>query len=288
MKELARFRMLVDTHCHLDFERFDADRDQVLIRAAESGVMRIIVPAVSLDNCRSVLKLAEVNSAVYAAVGIHPNSSAMWQDSWVETIRDLAQHPKVVAIGEIGLDYHWDDSPKEIQHQALNAQITLAAELDLPVIIHNREASNDLVSLLADSPLNGRSRPGVLHSFSADWETAQAALDMGFYLGFTGPVTFNNADDLRRIAARVPLNRLLVETDAPFLAPQNFRGKRNEPAYVKFIAERIAALHDLDTATFAQQTTANAARLFGSRLAVTQPAARQVMDSGKVIDNGDG
>jgi TatD DNase family protein len=258
--------MFVDTHCHLDFDRFDADRDQIVTRAAESGVTRIIVPAVSLDNCSTVLKLAEVNSGVYAAVGVHPNSSATWQDTWVKTIRDLAQHPKVVAIGEIGLDYHWDDSPKEIQHQALIAQITLAAELDLPVIIHNRESSNDLISLLADSPLNGRSRPGVLHSFSADWETAQAALDMGFYLGFTGPVTFKKADDSRRIAARVPLNRILVETDAPFLAPQKYRGKRNEPAYVKFIAERIAALHDMDTVAFARHTTANAVRLFGSQL----------------------
>jgi len=259
--------MLIDTHCHLDFDRFDADRDQIIVRAVESGVATIIVPAVSLDNCSAVLKLAELNSGVYAAVGVHPNSTATWQDSWVETLRDLAAYPKVVAIGEIGLDYHWNDSPKAIQRQALNAQIALAAELDLPIIIHNRESSNDLIGLLADSPLNGRSRPGVLHSFSAGWETAQAALDMGFYLGFTGPVTFKKADNLRQIAARVPLDRILVETDAPFLAPQKYRGKRNEPSYVKFIAERIAALHDMDVDTFAQHTTANAARLFGLQLA---------------------
>ena len=258
--------MLVDTHCHLDFEHFDSDRDQIVDRAAASGVSRIIVPAVNLDNCPAVLRLAEAYSGVYAAVGVHPNSSAAWQDRWVDTIRDFARHNKAVAIGEIGLDYHWDTSPKEVQHRALVAQVTLAAELDLPVIIHNRESSDDLIRLLADSPLNGLPRPGVLHSFSADWQTAQAALDMGFYLGFTGPVTFKNADDLGRIAARVPLNRILVETDAPFLAPQRRRGKRNEPANVVFIAERIADLHDMDTTLFAQQTTANAARLFGSQL----------------------
>ena len=258
--------MLVDTHCHLDFERFDPDREQVVIRAAESGVTRIIVPALDLDNCHNVLKLADTYPAVYAAVGVHPNSSSGWQDEWIETIRSFAQHEKVVAIGEIGLDYYWDHAPREIQHQALKAQLSLAADLDLPVIIHNRDSSADVIRLLADSALNGRPRPGVLHSFSAPWETASAALDMGFYIGFTGPVTFKKADDLRQIVKRVPLDRILVETDAPFLAPQPRRGKRNEPAYVTYIAERIAALHNIDGADFAQQTTANAADLFGAHL----------------------
>lgn len=259
--------MLVDTHCHLDFERFDEDRDQVIARALESGVGRIIVPALDLNNCPTVLHLAETYPAAYAAVGVHPNSSAGWQDEWVDTIRSHAQHKRVVAIGEIGLDYYWDNAPKEIQHRALRAQLAIAGELTLPVIIHNRNSSADVIQLLSESALNGRSQPGVLHSFSASWATARAALDMGFYLGFTGPVTFKKADDLRTVAARVPLDRILIETDAPFLAPQPRRGKRNEPAFVTYIAEQIAALHNMDVADFAQQTTANAAKLFGNRLA---------------------
>jgi TatD DNase family protein len=258
--------MLVDTHCHLDFERFDHDRDQVVARAAETGVMRIIVPALDLNNCPDVLKLAETYPAIYAAVGVHPNSSSGWQDNWADTIRGFAQHEKVVAIGEIGLDYFRDHAPKEIQHRALKVQLDLAADLDLPVIIHNRESSADVIRLLTESALNGHPHPGVLHSFSASWQTASAALDMGYYLGFTGPVTFKKAKTLRQIAMRVPLNRILVETDAPFLAPQPRRGRRNEPAYVTYIAARIAALHNMDSADFARQTTTNAANLFGTCL----------------------
>lgn len=258
--------MLVDTHCHLDFESFDEDRDQIVARAAEATVKRIIVPAVDLNNCTAVLQLTNQYDNVFAAVGVHPNSSAGWQDNWLETIRDFAGHKKVVAIGEIGLDYHWDNSPKEVQHQALTKQLALAAELDLPVIIHNRESSADVIRLLKDSPLNDRDNPGVLHSFSADWQTAEAALSMGFYLGFTGPVTFKKADDLREIASRVPIERILIETDAPFLAPQQHRGKRNEPSFVTFIAQRLAELHEMDPDIFAKQTTKNAAALFGPKL----------------------
>ncbi|MCA9957088.1 MAG: TatD family hydrolase, partial [Anaerolineales bacterium] len=200
--------MLIDTHCHLDFERFDEDRDAIVQRAAEAGVTQIIVPALDLDNCRTVLALTEKYEGVFAAVGIHPNSSAEWQDSWIGVLRDLAQHPKVVAIGEIGLDYYWDDAPHDVQHEALAQQLELAAELNLPVIIHNRDSSADVIRLLAASPLAGRENPGVLHSFSGDWAMAQAALEMGFYLGFTGPVTFKKADDLRDIVRRTPLDRL--------------------------------------------------------------------------------
>lgn len=258
--------MLVDTHCHLDFERFDADRDDVLARAAAADVRRIIVPALDLKNCAAVLALADRYPEVLAAVGVHPNSSAQWQPAWLEEIRRFARHPKAVAIGEIGLDYYWDDAPREVQHAAFTAQLALAAELSLPVIVHNRDAGDDVIRLLAASPLNGRARPGVLHSFSASRETAVAALEMGFYLGFTGPVTFKKADDLRAIAAEVPLDRLLIETDAPFLAPQPRRGKRNEPAYVALIAERIAALRGLQPAELAEISTANAARLFGPQI----------------------
>lgn len=252
----------VDSHCHLDFEQFNEERDAIVQRATEQGVGRIIVPALDLQNCAGVLKLTEQYCGVFAAVGIHPNSTAVLPSHWLQTIKQYAQHKKVVAIGEIGLDYYWDDSPKEVQHEALRQQVALAAELDLPVIIHNRDSSEDVIRLLAESALAGRERPGVLHSFSADWATAQAALEMGFYLGFTGPVTFKKADALREIVAQVPLDRILVETDAPYLTPHPFRGKRNEPSYVRFVAEEIAKIRGMETAVFAAQSTRNAERLF--------------------------
>ena len=253
---------LVDTHCHLDFDRFEEDRDQVVARAEAAGVTRIVVPALDLENARAVLALAERYPTVHAAVGIHPNSAVGWEDGWLDDLRRLAAHEKVVAIGEIGLDYYWDKTPPAVQHRAFRRQLELAAELELPVIVHNREADEDVIRLLADSPLAGRQRPGVLHSFSAPWETAAAGLDLGFYLGFTGPVTFKNADGLRAVAALAPLERLLVETDAPFLTPHPHRGRRNEPAYVVHVAERLAQVRDTSPATLAAATTANATHLF--------------------------
>ena len=255
--------MLVDTHCHLDFDHFDEDRESVLRRAAEAGVARIVVPALDLDNVRAVLALAGQHEAVYAAVGVHPNSAAGWQESWLDELRALARHPKVVAIGEIGLDYYRERAPHAVQHEAFAAQCALAAELGLPVIVHNREAGDDVLRLLLDSPLAGSERPGVLHSFSAPAEVAQRALAAGFYLGFTGTLTFNKAGALRAIAAQTPLDRLLVETDAPFLAPHPHRGKRNEPACVALIAAQLAALHGMTVEAMSAQTTANARRLFG-------------------------
>lgn len=253
---------LIDTHCHLDFERFDGDRDEVVARALAQGVGRIVVPAVDLGNCAKVVALAERYEGVYAAVGVHPNSSAGWQASWLGVLRDLARHPKVVAIGEIGLDYYWDRSPKGTQWRALSAQLELANELGLPVIVHNRESDVDVVRVLAEGAWGGP-RPGVLHSFSTTYDVAKQVLDMGYYLGFTGPVTYKKADGLRDVAGRVPLDRILVETDAPFLAPQKYRGKRNEPAYVRLVAERLAALHKVSYGVMAEQTTANAVALFG-------------------------
>ncbi len=232
---------LIDTHCHLDFDSFDDDRDDVMTRARQAGVVAMIVPALDMGNMQPVLGLADRYPDVYAAIGVHPNSTADWDDAWIESLRTAAAHPKVVAIGEIGLDYYWDKSPQAIQQHALRSQLNLAAELDLPVIIHNRDSTADVLALLADSPLVGRPNAGVLHSFSGDWAAAEVALAMGFYIGITGPVTFKKAEELRRIAAQLPLDRLLIETDAPFLTPQPYRGKRNEPAYVRYVAEAIAA-----------------------------------------------
>lgn len=258
--------MLIDTHCHLNFDSYAEDRDAVVARALEAGVTRIVIPSVDLDTAQAGIDLAGRYTSVYAAAGIHPNSTADFDESFLERIAAQAAQSKVVAIGEIGLDYHWDDSPKATQWRAFEAQLSLAAKLELPVIIHNREASADVLPILEawakDLPPSLKDRPGVLHSFSAPAAFAERALAIHFYLGFTGPVTYKNADDLRRVAAAAPLDRILVETDAPFLTPVPHRGKRNEPAYIPLIAERIAALKGLPLDAFAAATTANAERLF--------------------------
>lgn len=254
--------MLIDTHCHLDFERFNEDRRAVVDRAMQAGVQRIIIPGLDLRNCTAVLKLTEQYENAYAAVGVHPNSTAQWQDDWIDELRQLAGHKKVVAIGEIGLDNYWDKSPQTTQRWALRPQLKLAAELNLPVIIHNRDANEEIIRVLAESPLAGHEGAGVLHSFSGDWGTAQAALQMGFYIGFTGPLTFKKSVELRRIASKVPDNRILIETDAPFLTPEPYRGQRNEPAYVAQVAAQLAEIKGVATAVIAKQTTENAMRLF--------------------------
>ena len=259
--------MLIDTHCHLDFDAYDGIRDQIVQEAIDAGVTRIINPGVDVERCKGVLALADQYAGVFAAVGIHPTSTADFSDAMLADIRAMAAHSKVVAIGEIGLDYYWDKSPKETQWRALEAQLALAAELELPVIIHNRESSEDVMAILrnwvATLPDSLKDRPGVLHSFSAPGEIADQGLELGFYLGFTGPVTFKKADDLRKIAARIPEDRILIETDGPFLTPHPYRGKRpNKPAYVRHIAERIAALRTISDDAFAALSTANAERLF--------------------------
>jgi TatD DNase family protein len=267
---------VIDTHCHLNFDGYDADRDAVIARAAEAGVTRMINPGVEAESSRAAVALAAQYSGIYAAVGIHPNDTAQFAPGDLTEIEALAKTAKVVAIGEIGLDYHWDDSPKAMQFAAFEAQLALAARLELPVIIHNREASEDVIAILEawarDLPPALRQRPGVLHSFSAPQMIAERALAAGFYLGFTGPITYKNADDLRRVAASVPTDRLLVETDGPYLTPTPYRGKRNEPAYIPIMVERLASLHRVTPAEMAAATTANAERLF-RLLPETQPQA---------------
>ncbi|TVR18545.1 MAG: TatD family deoxyribonuclease [Anaerolineaceae bacterium] len=257
---------LVDTHCHLNFGQYDDDRQTVIERAAQKGVTRIINPAVDLESSRAGIALGERYEAVYAAVGVHPNSTAEFTSADIDAIRALADHPKVVAIGEIGLDYYWDKSPVSRQQDALQAQLDLAKALALPVIIHNRDASDDIMPVLSawarDLPPALHGRAGVLHSFSASADIAKRALDAGFYIGFTGPLTFKKAEDLRDVARHVPLDRVLVETDAPFLTPEPYRGKRNEPAHVYYVADRLAALHRKTTEQMAEITTRNAERLF--------------------------
>ncbi len=257
---------LIDTHCHLDFDRYDGDRDAVIQRAHEVGVTRIIIPATHIDGIQGCLDFATQYDGVYAAVGVHPNSTAAFESEWIHQIEAASQNDKVVAIGEIGLDYYWDKSPVETQKRAFKAQLGLAAKLELPVIIHNREASDDVMEILeewvSDLPTTIKGRPGVLHSFSAPQEIAERAIAAGFYLGFTGPVTFKNAADLRSVVAMIPQDRILVETDGPFLAPVPYRGKRNEPAYIPHIIDRLAGVRKIAADEMAKRSTENAIRLF--------------------------
>lgn len=276
--------MLIDTHCHLDFEAYDEDRTAILNRAVAAGVEIVINPATDLATSRAAIALSQqydgvVHPAqVFAAVGLHPNSTADFGPEMVDALRELAKaNESVISVGEIGLDYHWDKSPRETQIPAFEAQLALAAELELPVIIHNREASDDVIAILETwvrgLPPALRARSGVLHSFSAPLRIAERALAAGFYLGFTGPITYKNADELRHIAASVPDDRIVVETDGPFLTPVPYRGKRNEPAYIPLMVERLAALKTQSVEDFGLKTTENAIRLFSLPVTAT-PAKR--------------
>lgn len=258
---------LIDTHCHVNFDSYDEDRDALLQRAIDRGVEKIVNPGVDMETSHAGIALARQYDMMYAAVGIHPNSTADFTSSMIDELRELSALPKVVSIGEIGLDYYWDKSPKDKQREAFEAQLMLAQEVNLPVIIHDREAHQDVMDVLTswvnglgDHPL--KERVGVLHSFSAPLEIAEQALALGFYLGFTGPITFKKAEELREIARVVPLDRILIETDGPFLTPEPYRGKRNEPAYVYYVADRLASLHNMTTEQMGQITTENANRLF--------------------------
>lgn len=264
--------VLVDSHCHLDLSQFDADREAVVLAARAAGVRLIVNPGIDLTHCRQAIALAETYPDVYAAVGIHPTSSADFEPALVDELRQLARHPKVVAIGEIGLDYHWDTVAPEQQALALQAQLELAADVGLPVIIHNREASDDVARILAqwvDSPgfrhsaLAERPFAGVLHAFSGDLSLVQQAYDWNFVLSLGGPVTFKNARELHALVPQLRLDRLMLETDAPYLTPHPYRGQRNQPAYVELVCRRLAALNELPVEDVAQRTTSVAQRFFG-------------------------
>jgi TatD DNase family protein len=251
--------MLVDTHCHLDLEQFDADREAVVARAQAAGVRRLLVPGIDLAACRRAVALAEQFEIVYAAVGIHPNDTAGFTHATLAALRDLAQHPKVVAVGEIGLDLYWKSVPVDVQEHAFREQLALADDLNKPVIIHDREAHAEVMRVLrAQAPRAGV----VLHSFSGDGALADEALAAGFFLGVDGPLTYKKNEALRAIFARAPEARILIETDAPYLPPQPKRGRRNEPAYVQYVAEKLAEVRGTPLEALGPALTANAARLF--------------------------
>lgn len=249
----------VDSHTHLEWRTFDHDRTKVIKRAHDKGVKEIVNIGYSLESSRKTLELARSNPYIYAAVGIHPHEASLLDDTMLESLRNLCEDRKVVAIGEIGLDYYRDISPRNLQVSAFKKQIELASELDLPIIIHNRESHEDMIRILHE--YKGRLR-GVMHCFSGSLEMAKKCIGMDLYLSFAGPITYPNANRLRAIAKELPLNRLLIETDAPWLAPQPVRGKRNEPAYVVYVAEKIAELRHLTLKEVADSTTDNAKTLF--------------------------
>jgi len=253
--------MYVDSHCHLFFHNFDEDRDEVIRRAFDAGVKYILIPGTDLETSQQAIDLAEKYDTIYAAVGFHPHDTKDWNDSWVADLRKLANHEKVVAIGEIGLDYYYDFSPKGKQIIAFQRQIELALELKLPIIIHNRDSNEDIMEFAEkyrDSGLRAQ-----YHCFAGSVEDARILVEMGHYISFTGNVTFKKAESVREVVSRVDTENLLLETDSPFLTPVPYRGKRNEPANIPIIAETVAKIHKLRTEDVGRTTSWNAYKLFG-------------------------
>ncbi|MCG0238633.1 MAG: TatD family hydrolase [Firmicutes bacterium] len=250
--------MLFDTHCHLDHSKFDEDRTEVLERARAAGVGLMMVVSTSEANSRQVLALVEQHPDLYAAVGVHPSDAAAWDEGTYARLRELARHPKVRAIGEIGLDYYWD-YPREAQFRAFRAQIRLARELGLPIVIHDRDAHEDVVRVLEEE--GAGEVGGIMHCWSGDWALAERCLALGFYLGFGGTLTYPRNEAIREVARRAPIDRIVIETDSPYLPPVPHRGRRNEPAYVRHVAEFLAELRGMAYPDLAALVTANAKRL---------------------------
>lgn len=254
---------LIDTHAHLDNEQFNADRDEVIARAHANGISHILTIGCDLDSSQQSVAIAKANPCIYAAVGIHPHDAAQVDDFVLDQLRNLATNPdnKVVAIGEIGLDFYRDRSPRDIQRQVFRQQIQLARELNLPIIVHDRDAHDEVLAILQET--NAGEIGGVLHCFSGDLVMAKACLDLGLHLSFTATVTYPKNEPAREIISKLPVDRLLIETDCPYLAPQSRRGKRNEPALVRSVAETIASVKGLTEEDVARITSLNAFRLFG-------------------------
>ncbi len=250
--------LLCDSHAHLDFEQFDSDRDDVIARAFDAGVARIVNVGVDIKSSKRSIRLAESDVRIWAAVGVHPHEVSKAPNRWLETLAKLASHPKVVAVGEIGLDFYRDISPREAQERAFAEQIRLAKSLDLPIIVHIRNAHARAKEILEREGY----RRGVLHAFSGDEAFLKWALEKGFYVGFGGPITFKNYRK-HHIVAQTPLSRLLVETDCPYLSPHPYRGRRNEPARVVLVAQKVAEVHGCGIEAVARATTENASKLFG-------------------------
>ncbi|VEF50011.1 TatD-related deoxyribonuclease YabD [Bacillus freudenreichii] len=253
--------MLFDTHVHLNDEQFNEDLQEVIERAKEAGVSYMVVVGFNRPTIEKAISLVEEYDFLYASIGWHPVDAIDMTDEDLAWIEEMAVHPKVVALGEMGLDYHWDKSPQDVQKEVFRRQIGLAKKLKLPIIIHNRDATEDVVQILREE--KAEEVGGIMHCFSGSAETAKECVEMNFHISLGGPVTFKNAKKPKKVAMEVPLDRLLIETDCPYLAPHPYRGKRNEPAYVKLVAEQIAELKEISYEEVAKKTTENAMKLFG-------------------------
>ncbi|AEN92049.1 MULTISPECIES: TatD family hydrolase [Priestia] len=253
--------MLFDTHVHLNAEQYEDDLHEVINRALEKGVQNMVVVGFDEPTIKKAIQIAETYDFIYASVGWHPVDAIDMTDEHLAWIEELAQHPKVVALGEMGLDYHWDKSPKEVQKDVFRRQIRLARKVNLPIIIHNRDATEDVVTILKEEHVEEVG--GIMHCFTGSIEVAKQCMDMNMYISFGGPVTFKNAKKPKEVATELPLDKLLIETDCPYLTPHPFRGKRNEPGYVSYVAEQIAELKGITYEELADITTANAKKLFG-------------------------
>src|SRR5947209_3608974 len=258
--------MFVDSHAHIDGEEFDADRDETLARAREAGVRAILNVGTGDPhggNLERAVAVAEKYERVYAAVGVHPHDARLYDGEAERRLLSIVRRGgRVIAWGEIGLDYHYDNSPRDLQREVFARQLRLAIKEGLPVIIHSREADEDTIEILR-AEMSGATRGGIMHCFGGGMPLAKAALELGFMISFAGNITFKKAENLREVARAVPLERLLVETDCPFLAPVPLRGRRNEPAYVVETARFLAGLRSVGTEEFGRVTSENFARLFG-------------------------
>lgn len=252
--------MFIDTHVHLNADQYENDVEEVITRALEAGVKKMVVIGFDRKTIDKAMELTEQYPFIYAVVGWHPVDAIDCTEEDLEWIESLAAHPKVVGIGEMGLDYYWDKSPKEIQQQVFRKQIRLAQRVGLPIIIHNRDATADVVRILKEE--EAEKTGGIMHCFGGSVETAKECIDMNFMISLGGPVTFKNAKTPKEVATEIPLEHLLIETDAPYLTPHPYRGKRNEPAFVTLVAEEIARLKDLPIETVAARTSENAMKIF--------------------------
>ncbi|KGG80877.1 hydrolase TatD [Caloranaerobacter azorensis H53214] len=252
--------MLIDSHAHLDDKRFDKDRDKIIKNLKDNDVSIVINPGVDLASSIKAVALAEEYENIYAAVGIHPHDAKTMDEDTIEVLKSLLKKDKVIAVGEIGLDYHYDFSPRDVQKKWFREQIKLAKEFNLPIIVHDREAHKDVYDILKEEQ-DGTLR-GVLHCFSGSVEMAKEYIKMGFYISFAGPITFKNAKTPREVAKAIDINRILIETDSPYLTPHPHRGKRNEPLYVRYVAAMIAELKGMTTEEVARITAENTKKLF--------------------------
>ncbi|MFH2011129.1 MAG: TatD family hydrolase [Pseudomonadota bacterium] len=256
--------MLVDSHAHLDLPEFNVDRKEVIDRAKKNGLDYILNIGINSESCSDTIKLADSHDFIYASIGVHPHDAKNINENTYSILKSLAKNKKVIAFGEIGLDFYRNLSSKNIQIKRFREQINLASELKLPVIIHNRDAHKETLEILKEE--GAKNLGGIIHCFSGDYSMAKCCIDMGFYVSIPGTVTFPKAVELREIVKRLPLSKILIETDCPFLTPVPYRGKRNEPSYVKYTAENIASIKGISFEEVAEVTSKNFKDLFSSSL----------------------